>query len=62
MITGREGQLFGGKVVITIHKPIVSTNADTMTSEAQEAVESALELKFHAPKEGATTAAADAKE
>lgn len=54
----REGQLFGGKVVITVHPPLLSTNADELTAQAQAAIESALEPQFRADK-GAPGGGAD---
>ena len=43
---GREGQLFPGKVIITVHPPIPAGDADAMCAAAQAAVESALEPKY----------------
>ena len=50
MRAGREGQLFPGKVIITVHPQIPAGDADAMCAAAQAAVESALEAKYHAPK------------
>ena len=50
MRAGREGQLFPGKVIITVHPQIPAGDADAMCAAAQAAVESALESKYHAPK------------
>ena len=44
--TGKEGLLFPGKVIITVHPPIAPGDADAMCAEAQAVVESALEPKF----------------
>ena len=52
-MAGREGQLFPGKVIITVHPQIPVGDADAMCAAAQAAVESALEPKYHAPKGGA---------
>ena len=52
-VPGREGQLFPGKVIITVHPQIPVGDADAMCAAAQAAVESALEPKYHAPKGGA---------
>lgn len=57
----REGQLFGGRVVITVHPALTGSNADELTAQAQAAIESALAPQFHAPKGGAA-AAGDAAE
>lgn len=55
MRNGKEGQLFPGKVIITVHKPIQPGDADAMTAEAQAAIESALHPRFHAPKGAAAS-------
>ena len=47
---GKELCLFPGKVVITVHAPLTGSDAEAMTQEAQKAIESALDPRFHAPK------------
>jgi len=45
---GKEGLLYPGKVVITVHPPIPAGDADAMCAAAQKAVESALEPRWRA--------------